>query len=168
MNVSIQRILVPVDGSEAAAHALDFAVHIGRLASATLELVSVLELAPSEVAAFEARTGKTIATLEDDLEREVLAPIKRYVADSGVKVETRVLHGRVVDALLDSIAWDDISLVVMGRTGKGPLRTLLEGSASRGMAARCPVPLTIVGRPPSHAPSAAGHHIPGIEGEDDG
>ena len=98
----------------------------------------------------------------------MLAPIKRYVADSGVKVETRVLHGRVVDALLDSIAWDDISLVVMGRTGKGPLRTLLEGSASRGMAARCPVPLTIVGRPPSHAPSAAGHHIPGIEGEDDG
>lgn len=168
MNVSIERILVPVDGSEAAAHALDFAIHLGRLSSATLELVTVLELAPSEVTAFEARTGKTVAALERDLEREVLAPIQRYVSESGVDVETRVLHGRVVDALLDSIAWDDISLVVMGRTGKGPLRSLLEGSASRGMAARCPVPLTIVGRPPSHAPPAARHHIRGIDGGHDG
>jgi nucleotide-binding universal stress UspA family protein len=173
MNVSIDRILVPVDGSEAAAYALEYAIYLAKLAGAALELVTVLELSPAEIATFEARSGKSVATLDEDLEAEVLAPIRRYVAEAGVEVTTRVLHGRVVDALLDATSWDDVSLVVMGRTGKGPLRALVEGSVSRGLAARCPVPVTIVGRPPAHAPAGvSGRWVPGLagggEGERDG
>lgn len=135
-------ILVAVDGSAAAAKALEEAVDLARSEEARLTLISVAELPRWRFSGFPfvvpfPDQRQLIAQAEAILERaEALVP-------DGVPVSTVVRWGPVVTEILKRIRAGEHDLVVMGSRGLGPAGSLILGSVSRAVIARSPVPVLV-------------------------
>lgn len=135
-------ILVAIDGSPAAAAALEHAIDLARDEGARLTLVTVVPahrwLLPSPYIA-------PVPT-EEELERQaqqIVDDAERLVPDD-VPVSTVVRRGPVLDAILGRIECAEHDLVVVGSRGRGPAGSLLLGSLSLALARHSPVPVLVV------------------------
>src|SRR4051794_18948678 len=138
-------ILVPLDGTRFAEHALPAALSLARRTAARLLLVSVsTPLAEAYV------EGLYFNTLE--LEQEVTARHRTYLDGmagrvrqrAGVEVVARVLHGEVAPTLCDLIDQGEADLVVMATHGRGPLGRFWLGSVADEMIRHATAPLLLV------------------------
>jgi nucleotide-binding universal stress UspA family protein len=134
-------ILVAVDGSPAAAKALEQAVDLARGEGARLTLISVA-VRPRWIAGPYAMPYPTDQDLEEEADR-VVARAEALVPED-VPVSTVVRRGPVADAILDRVRDGEHDLVVMGSRGRGSARSLLLGSVSRAVLDRSPVPVMVV------------------------
>jgi len=138
-------ILVPLDGSEFAEHALPIAMHIARRTGARLHLVTVST--PLSEAFIE---GVTFSVA--DLTREVterreayLDGVVKRLRDRGVTaIETRVMHGEVAASLCELLDKDEDQLVVMATHGRGALGRFWLGSVADEMVRATGKPLLLV------------------------
>lgn len=140
----VRRIVVGVDGSEAAARALKWA--IGLAAPLDAEVIAVYAY---ELPAYMPRPGGAPylpeqenweRALRQDFELRWCAPL----AEAGVRHQTLFQIGHAGDVLLrtaESVAAD---LIVTGRRGRGELAELLGGSVSRRMMHRAHTPVVVV------------------------
>jgi nucleotide-binding universal stress UspA family protein len=135
-------ILVAVDGSPAAAHALEEAVELARAEGARLTLISVAE-APRW--AFSAFPLAVPFPNEAQLLREAEHVVERAEAEvpEDVSVSTVVRRGSIVREILKRIEAGEHDLVVVGSRGLGPAGSLLLGSVSRGVLSKSPVPVLV-------------------------
>ena len=145
-------ILVAVDGSDAAAHALAEAVDLAQAEGARLTLISVA--APSR---WRLASPYVVPFPDDDeLERQAQLVLDRAEAlvPEGVPVSTVVRRGAVAQAILGRVEAAEHDLVVMGSRGLGPAGSLLLGSVSRAVLAHSPVPVLVAraGSVEHHAP----------------
>ncbi|HWP48446.1 MAG TPA: universal stress protein [Candidatus Limnocylindrales bacterium] len=141
-------ILVPLDGSTFAEHALPIARSIAHRAGATLHLVSVhMPVAIGYV--------DDLATLDDRLEAENKAHerayldevIKRLAMDPKVPVTSTLVEGwvgRVAEVLRDYVMAKNIDLVVMTTHGRGALSRFWLGSVADELVRQAPVPILLV------------------------
>ena len=119
-----QRILVGTDGSSTAAKAVDRAVDVARAAGASLTIFS--------------------AAKADKGERVVSTEASRH-ADSGVSIDTMVVDGEPVDALIGTARDGGYDLLVMGNRGMtGVARFLRLGSVPNKVSHHLPCSLLIV------------------------
>lgn len=139
---ALKKILVPIDGSEPSLRAVEHASMIAKATGASLDLVTVLDLRQVDVYEGFYLTDEQLEKIEEHAHERVLDVAKKKVPE-GVKVQTRLLKGPALKLLLHE-AEAGADLVVIGRTGKNALERVLEGSVSRGLAAHCKVPITIV------------------------
>lgn len=141
-------ILVPLDGSAFAEHALPIARSIARRAGATLHLVSV----HTPVAI---RYVEDIATVDDRLEAENKAHERAYLdevtkrlnLDSGISVISNLVEGwvgRVAEVLRDYVTAKSIDLVVMTTHGRGTLSRFWLGSVADELVREAPAPILLV------------------------
>ena len=145
----IRKILVPIDFSECARHALAEALEMAKAFQAQITLLHVedLSLPPGELAfAANFGGGDLVAKMLAESEA-LLAAEKKAVAEVGVPIETQ--HGRGVPyAEIVRIARiQSFDLIVMGTHGRTGLKHVLIGSVAERVVrlASCPV-LTV--RPP--------------------
>jgi nucleotide-binding universal stress UspA family protein len=144
-------ILVAVDGSPAAAHALEEAVELARAEGGRLTLISVAE-APRW--AFSGFPLAVPFPNEAQLLREAEQVVERAEAQvpDDVPVSTVVRRGSIVKEILKRIEAGEHDLVVVGSRGLGPAGSLLLGSVSRGVLAKSPVPVLVSrARPAKHS-----------------
>jgi nucleotide-binding universal stress UspA family protein len=145
----VGRIVVGVDGSEAAREAVRFAAAEARLRGATLVAVHAWRIPVSVAMPEPAVAGYPIvhepaleeirAGLQEHGERaldEALAGIE------GVPVERLVVEGAPAAALLE--AAEDADLLVVGSRGLGGFRGLLLGSVSQQCASHASCPVAVV------------------------
>jgi len=139
----MKRILVAVDGSEAALRAARMAADVAVRFGARLTLAYVVPrlLLPPDV------YGLTIAEVEreqrahaDQLIHEALVKL----GASGVEVETNVLSGPPAESIAEAAAAPDVDLVVVGSRGKGAVKRMLLGSVSDRLVHICPKPILVV------------------------
>jgi nucleotide-binding universal stress UspA family protein len=140
-------ILVPVDGSTFAEHALPLALSLARHSGASLHLFHVVQpLASvySEAPLFvesecdlEARIQERMRTYLDELAGRLA---KRWSA----VVTSSLLAGEVVPSFLAHTAETKPDLVVMTTHGRGPLGRFWLGSVADELARVLPVPLLLV------------------------
>jgi len=142
MNPLIQRIVVPIDFSDASTHAAHYAAALARRLDATLHLVHVLE--PSEMAAgpFEFH-GRPASELLDQLywnKRQQLVAIGAGL-DGNVHVTSEVRHGTPADSIRQAAIDYGADMVIMSTHGRTGLSHLLMGSVAEQVirTARCPV-----------------------------
>jgi nucleotide-binding universal stress UspA family protein len=135
-------ILVAVDGSEPAAHALQEAIDLARGEGARLTLISVA--APPR---WLGSPGPYVAPvpLEDEFERRAQQVVEEAEAlvPEDVPVSTVVRSGPAVQAILDRVEAGGHDLIVMGSRGLGSAGSLLLGSVSRAVLADSRVPVLI-------------------------
>ena len=115
---SVSRILVPIDGSENAGKALEYAVAIAREANASITLLYVLERS-----LFKSKTeeAKKMGTL-------VLSKAANEVKD--IELHQKLEIGNPAKIITQMADEGDYDLIVMGSKGQGAIRRFLLGSVS--------------------------------------
>lgn len=147
-----RKILVPLDGSSFAEHALPMAVALARRSRAGLHLVTVTT--PITAAYLE---GVFIGSA--DLEAEAVAQRQGYLEAIMARLRERidvpitgeVAHGEVSSTLCDLAGTGEYDLVVMATHGRSPFGRFWMGSVADEMIRHATLPLLLV-RPGDEAP----------------
>lgn len=138
-------LLVPLDGSPFAEHALPSALAIARQARAEVRLVSVVT--PLAEAYVEGLYFST-ADLQTQLTSQQEAYLNKVAGNlrdrAEVAVRTEVLHGEVAATLNGLIDSGGVDLVVMATHGRGALGRFWLGSVADEMLRHVTVPMLMV------------------------
>ncbi len=105
---SIERALLPYDGSPKAEEALFAATYLALNWKLVLTVVTVLE--------------------DQNTTDETLAHARSYLEDHGVQASYRIEHGPVADAILATAAASSSDIIVIGGYGFNPLLEIVLGS----------------------------------------
>jgi len=139
-----RNILVAIDGSQAAAAALDEAIDLARSDGARLVLISVAAQPRLRLAAPPYVPYPTELDFEHGARNLLARAEQRVPAD--IPVTSLVRAGDPAVAIAARAEQGGHDLVVMGSRGHGWLAALFLGSVSREVAARSPVPVRVVSR----------------------
>ena len=143
--MTTERIVVGVDASTPASHALRWAIAEARLRGASVEAVHVwryptLTYSPAII--------PTPVFAHDDLEADARAVLDEAVngalagMDDQPLVERVVLEGAPAARLLERA--DGASLLVVGHRGRGGFAGLVLGSVAQQCSAHAPCPVAVV------------------------
>lgn len=134
-----RKILVGMDGSNSARHALEHALDLATLTGGTVHVVSVEERLP----AYAATVGEVD---EEDRHanlyfRRVHAEATRSAATRDVALTHEIVHGHAADVLVSIATRNRYDLIVLGHTGHSHIHNLLLGSTADRVTehAACPV-----------------------------
>jgi nucleotide-binding universal stress UspA family protein len=150
-NPMYRKVMVPVDGSSFAEHALPYAVALASAGGGELRLVTVHEPHPPGEVYIAGRT-ESIDAQQSEQQQEYLEAVARRVgAQSGIQPETSLLVGTPAGALARFATRQHIDLIVMSTHGRGGLSRLWLGSVADALVRRAHVPTLLV-RPAEDSP----------------
>jgi nucleotide-binding universal stress UspA family protein len=132
----ISSILVPLDGSKTAEHALPFAARVARGAQAELQLVHIATVAGW------ARPEQEHGNLVDQLD-EIAEPLRK----AGLRVTTGIVNGYYSDIgqIIGELARErGVSLIVMTTHGRGGVQRFIYGSVADAVIRSSHVPLLLI------------------------
>lgn len=137
----VSRVLVPMDGSEMAERALEYALE----AHPDAEITVVTVVGEPSTMMGEAAS----LALADDVEeaareraRDVQDRARGIAAEHGAEIDTRIQLGHPVRAILDRAG--EYDGVVMGSHGGTLSERLFVGNVAEKVFRRSPVPVTVV------------------------
>ena len=136
------RVLVPVDESDHARHALDHALEA--FPDATLVLLHVINPAEAGFSASASMPSFAEDWYEHASEQaeELLGEYEAYAASRGATVERAVEVGKPTRIIVE-YAEDDVDHVVMGSHAREGVTRVLLGSVAEAVVRRSPVPVTV-------------------------
>lgn len=148
MSNKTYQIIIPVDFGEQSLIAVRQSFNMAKLTNSELTLLHVIDndlvgVLQSKIFSKSDLHEQHVAGVRQQLE-ELAAQIRQ---ESGVKVNTRIMEGKIYDAIVEVSAEDDAGLIIMGTMGAVGIRKKILGSnASRVVReAVCPV-ITIKGK----------------------
>ena len=160
MNLEVQQILVPVDYSDDAAHALQWAASLAEQYRARLMVLHVIGKAVEEVvpqgAGYATQAPACYGGMAPgsqpfgwqpiiiDLEAQAHAQVQEFAArhlPRHLVVQAQVAVGKPAEAIVRVAHEVGVDLIVMGTHGRTGVRHLLLGSVAEAVIrrARCPV-----------------------------
>lgn len=144
----MQRILVPCDFSEPAKSAFRLAVEMAYKFGAEVHVVNVIELPVMHDDLLTPMPSFDETLLRELSERseENFAEMKREVASAQVLIETKIEFGPIVPTILDYLADNKVTLVVMGTKGVTGLEEVFIGSTAEKVVRNSPCPVIAVKR----------------------
>lgn len=131
----INRILVPVDGSECAYKAVDLALDLAEKYGADIELLCVIPTTAFAV------IGPSEKEMQEHAEKVLEEALNRTKPKLGLKISTKILVGRPADKIVEACKEGNFDLIVLGSRGLGRVKGFLLGSVADRVAdlAQCPV-----------------------------
>jgi nucleotide-binding universal stress UspA family protein len=141
------RIIVPLDGSELAEHALAHAQELAKALSAPVHLLRIVDVTRLERygaygLALEYAGLSEVATEEERASREYLDGVSSRVSETGLTVTTEIARGLVVP-LLTEIA-QPADLIVMASHGRSGISRWFLGSVAEEVVRKSASPVLIV------------------------
>jgi nucleotide-binding universal stress UspA family protein len=136
-----KRVLVAVDGSEAAAQAARVGVELARLLTAELGFVYVLDV-PAVFGGEGAIVGARASALQEDNAKSILA---RFCSQASVQPAACqfVRSGESVTEIL-SVATDwHADMIVVATLGRRSVTRFLFGSVAEALSRRAPCPVVV-------------------------
>jgi nucleotide-binding universal stress UspA family protein len=142
---AVKRIVVGVDGSDSAKHAVEWAARLAKAMRSEVIAVYALDLPvalpdPYTMPLF--LDDKVRAGLEKDLVTKWCRPLKT----AGVKFRAVLRDGRPASVILDVADQEKAGLIVVGRRGRGEVAELLLGSVSHEIVLHSKRPVLLVPR----------------------
>lgn len=138
-----ERVLVPTDGSAAAAAAIDHGVAVADAYDATLHALSVVDVGTVAAGSDVAPATDLLGTLRERGEKATDVIAER-AAEAGVDAVTEVREGFPNADLIDYVDEADIDFVAMGTHGRTGIDRLLLGSTTERTIRRADVPVLSV------------------------
>jgi nucleotide-binding universal stress UspA family protein len=157
-----QHILIPLDGSDLAETAIDYAERIGKALGWGAVLFSVvprggeehlyvpttpvIEAGPpvwDRWEAMQARADESLQHLEDAATNTMARAAQRLNA-AGVPVMREVGVGKPAETIVHRAAGDDIGLIVMASHGRTGLARLFRGSVADGVVKHTKRPVLVI------------------------
>lgn len=137
-------LMVPVDGSAFAEHALAPAAELAKRMGSTLHVVRVHQppILPAPEAPIVVDTDWLEALKAD--ERKYLADVQLAPALAGVKVETALVEGFPAEALAAYARSRGIDLIVMTTHGRGGISRFWLGSVADGLVRQAAAPVLLM------------------------
>jgi nucleotide-binding universal stress UspA family protein len=141
----IQNILVPIDGSDHADKALDYALDLGEKYKAKIEIYNVIPTAAVWMLPQQRTSSQDLMQLQASHE-ELLAEAltKTMKTKPELTVTTRLNEGRAADEIIARAKNGNFDLIVMGSRGLGGVREFLLGSVSDRVADEAESPTLII------------------------
>ncbi len=136
-----ETILVPIDGSEPAWAAFQYAIE-----TLDVERLHILYVASGPTNHPYHGDGSIINDDIFDEERDFAAALfeKASQQSGAVPIETKILVGRPAENIVTYAKEADCGHIVMGSTGRDGARRLLLGSVAETVVRRAPVPVTVI------------------------
>lgn len=133
-------VLVPVDGSEQARRAAEFAFR--ESPEAAFLVLHVVDPYRAVVAGGVGDVDSAMDRAQADAETTLEAI--EGLAAAGVDVETEIGFGNPARVILEYAALDEIDRVVIGTHGRSGVERALLGTVAERVVRRSPVPVTVV------------------------
>jgi len=154
---SIRRILVPIDGSEPATHAIDLSLRLAKHTGAEIVFCHCVDVAGAVAASSNPYMVTDVQSLVDALREEsksLLASASALASANGSANTTLELAGPPVSAILEFLRDRNIDAVVIGTHGRRGVSRLFLGSTAEGVIRNANVPVFVV--PPTARPAVDG------------
>jgi nucleotide-binding universal stress UspA family protein len=143
--MTFRSIVVPLDGSKLAEHALPVAAAIARAAQARLRLVFVHQLPPPPNDPTSAKLYVSVDLAVRKAERSYLRGLATRLRDTwGIKVTTVSPTGPVTDTLVAWIEDVEADMVVMTTHGRGAIGRAFLGSVADRLVRTLEVPIILL------------------------
>jgi nucleotide-binding universal stress UspA family protein len=159
--VSVTRILVPVDFSDCSLDALEFGALIARRANVSMKLLHVLE--PVSYGLDFTLPHRAQRESSKTAIRNRLSDLVSTLTSLGLASEFLMSGGLPADSILDAARSQSVDVIVMGTHGRRGLSHALFGSVAESVLRRssCPV-LTVrsLKLPPDHRRVLSGQSMP--------
>lgn len=141
MNMSMQRLLVPVDGSEHSKRAVEYAAEMAKLIGAEVVLLHCHRTVPSVLGEpnFQDAYSRISATAEG-----VLRPYKDLLDGAGIAFKGKAVGGEPPEVIADVARAMEVDQIIMGNRGLSNLEGLLLGSVTYRVLQTAPCPVTVV------------------------
>lgn len=131
------KIVIPLDGSDAAAAIIPFVLEIAAHTSANLVLVTAVQ----QVGVWDATLTLQVMEREEELAQQYLSEQAEQLRAAGAIVETRVTRGEAAEGVL-SIAEDGkAGLVAISTHGRSGISRWLFGSVATRVLQSCTTPV---------------------------
>jgi len=138
----ITKILVPIDGSETAQKALEYAVDLAKQTGSTILLLSVIDKSPyygAQTVSLESSPVHMIENLEDYFRQTAEAYItaaEGLCKTKEVGSQKIIKTGHPVEEIIKAAESSKVDLIVMGSHGKSALGAAILGSVTMGVIHR--------------------------------
>src|SRR5919112_2417153 len=148
--LSIRRILVPVDGSNASLKGLKYATHLAGLEASEAELivVHVLEdVKQGGAIGLQAKYGNVrlvegFKRARRDAALKWLEQVDVAAKKKGIRLKTEVLDGDLkVKVIIEYAKKNSVDLIVIGSTGLTRFKRLLLGTIANAVVSSAPCPV---------------------------
>lgn len=132
----LERVLLPTDGREETAVAIDHGLELAERFDASVHVFYVVDVREMETAPQSESTREA--------GEEHVARVAEKARERDLSVETEVLKGTPSEAIVDYVEEAEIDLVVGGTHGRTGFERYQAGSVAERVVRTCPVPLLTV------------------------
>lgn len=138
--MKITNILLPLDGSETSAHALDYAIYLAKQTGATIHAVNCYELLDSTMEISGVFAKEVIKSVEKHA-ADVLEKAAHLIKTEGVKFTTKAIMGSPGKVLSNLAKTKEFDIIIMGSRGHSDVSGLFLGSVTHKVlnTIYCPV-----------------------------
>ena len=140
----MSKILVPVDGSESAQHAVEYVADLRTHgAQLQVELLNVqVPIVSGYIACFVSQA--MIDNGQRAESEEALRPAKHLLDERAVPYRATMLVGQIAETIADYAEKHQCNVIVMGTRGMDLIKTLVLGSVATQVIHLAGVPVTLV------------------------
>ncbi len=139
-------ILIPLDGSERAEKILPHVESLVACTGARIALLRVIEPVSAVVPTHASWPAVYIDQL-DSMVKEAetyLAGVMERLREKKISVEARVVHGPIVESIIQTAEEVDADLIAMASHGRSGLGSVFYGSVAAGVLQRAERPLLLI------------------------
>lgn len=143
LGATMRTILLPVDGSENAARAVQRAIELSKETDTKLLLVTAFPpIVSGNVKSFF--SAEEIQSYYQEEGQKALAPGKAMLDAAGVAYESEVLVGPVAQSIADYAKKKQADTIIMGTRGLGTVTGMLLGSVTTKVLSLVDIPVLLV------------------------
>jgi nucleotide-binding universal stress UspA family protein len=146
-STQIKKILVPLDGSPFAEHALPMACSLAEKYGAQMVLLCVVEPMPGAEYVTYSEALKLLSNLSKHLvleAEEYLEAEQRELHQAGCRVKTMIREGVAAESIIETVASEAVDLIVMSTHGRGGLSRWTAGSVADKVMRYCQCPILLI------------------------
>jgi nucleotide-binding universal stress UspA family protein len=142
-DITINTILVAMDGSDLSDKALRYACILGAPLEAELIVLHIVPMLVSATPYHDTVSDQPFLALQK-VGEDILSRAKQTAEEMNYKITDLISHGDPASRIIDIASERDVDLIVLGSRGIGGIKRLFVGSISDKVANHAPCPVMIV------------------------